>query len=285
MRVLEGNVVGTGMKIGIVAARFNEFIVSKLVGGAEDALRRHEVDTENNVDLAWVPGAFEIPMTAQKMAESGKYDAIICLGAVIKGSTSHYDYVCAEVSKGIATVGLNTGVPTIFGVLTTDNIEQAVERAGTKAGNKGYDAATTAIEMVNLMKSMVKTNTDLALGSAKELLEIVCKSILSEKKISYTDDMTLSKLFKETINSVGILESSSASNKEQADRSIRQILSGLNSVIQGVSELRNGYGSGHGKEASFKRLEPQYVEFVVSIVSNIVVFILQINGETTPLQN
>ena len=154
MRVLEGNVVGTGMKIGIVAARFNEFIVSKLVGGAEDALRRHEVDTENNVDLAWVPGAFEIPMTAQKMAESGKYDAIICLGAVIKGSTSHYDYVCAEVSKGIATVGLNTGVPTIFGVLTTDNIEQAVERAGTKAGNKGYDAATTAIEMVNLMKSM-----------------------------------------------------------------------------------------------------------------------------------
>ena len=136
------------MKIGIVAARFNEFIVSKLVGGAEDALRRHEVDTENNVDLAWVPGAFEIPMTAQKMAESGKYDAII------KGSTSHYDYVCAEVSKGIATVGLNTGVPTIFGVLTTDNIKQAVERAGTKAGNKGYDAATTAIEMVNLMKSM-----------------------------------------------------------------------------------------------------------------------------------
>lgn len=141
------------------------------------------------------------------------------------------------------------------------------------------------LSKVSLMKSMVKTNTDLALGSAKELLEIVCKSILSEKKISYTDDMTLSKLFKETINSVGILESSSASNKEQADRSIRQILSGLNSVIQGVSELRNGYGSGHGKEASFKRLEPQYVEFVVSIVSNIVVFILQINGETTPLQN
>ena len=141
------------------------------------------------------------------------------------------------------------------------------------------------LSKVNLMKSMVKTNTDLALGSAKELLEIVCKSILSEKKISYTDDMTLPKLFKETINSVGILESSSASNKEQADRSIRQILSGLNSVIQGVSELRNGYGSGHGKEASFKRLEPQYVEFVVSIVSNIVVFILQINGETTPLQN
>ena len=131
----------------------------------------------------------------------------------------------------------------------------------------------------------IVSRLDLALGSAKELLEIVCKSILSEKKISYTDDMTLSKLFKETINSVGILESSSASNKEQADRSIRQILSGLNSVIQGVSELRNGYGSGHGKEASFKRLEPQYVEFVVSIVSNIVVFILQINGETTPLQN
>ena len=153
MKTLEGNVIGKGLKVGIVAARFNEFIVSKLIGGAMDGLTRHDIP-EDNITLAWVPGAFEIPMTAQKMAESGKYDAIICLGAVIKGSTSHYDYVCAEVSKGIATVGLNTGVPTIFGVLTTDNIEQAVERAGTKAGNKGYDAATTAIEMVNLMKSM-----------------------------------------------------------------------------------------------------------------------------------
>lgn len=152
MRVLEGNIVGNGMKFGIVAARFNEFIVSKLISGAEDALRRHEVDTENDVDLAWVPGAFEIPMTAQRMAQSGKYDAVICLGAVIKGSTSHYDYVCSEVSKGVAAVGLKTNVPTIFGVLTTDNIEQAIERAGTKAGNKGFDAATTAIEMANLMK-------------------------------------------------------------------------------------------------------------------------------------
>lgn len=152
MRILEGNVVGNGMKVGIVAARFNEFIVSKLVSGAEDALRRHDVDTDKDVELAWVPGAFEIPITAQKMAESGRYDAVICLGAVIKGSTSHYDYVCAEVSKGVAAVGLKTGVPTIFGVITTDNIEQAIERAGTKAGNKGYDAATTAIEMVNLMK-------------------------------------------------------------------------------------------------------------------------------------
>lgn len=140
------------MKVGIVAARFNEFIVSKLVGGAEDALKRHDVDTDNNVDLAWVPGAFEIPIVAQKMAESGKYDAVICLGAVIKGSTSHYDHVCAEVSKGVAAVGLKTGVPAIFGILTTDNIEQAIERAGTKAGNKGYDAATSAIEMVNLMR-------------------------------------------------------------------------------------------------------------------------------------
>ena len=154
MKILEGNVVGKGMKIGIVAARFNEFIVSKLIGGAEDALRRHEVDTENDVELAWVPGSFEIPVTAQKMAESGRYDAVICLGAVIKGSTSHYDYVCAEVSKGVAAVGLKTGVPTIFGILTTDNIEQAIERAGTKAGNKGYDAATSAIEMVNLIKTM-----------------------------------------------------------------------------------------------------------------------------------
>lgn len=153
MRTLEGNVIGNELRIGIVAARFNEFIVSKLISGAEDALARHGVDTEN-VDLAWVPGAFEIPIVAQKMAQSGKYDAVICLGAVIKGSTSHYDYVCAEVSKGIAAVGLNTGVPTLFGVLTTDNIEQAIERAGTKAGNKGYDAACSAIEMVNLMKSI-----------------------------------------------------------------------------------------------------------------------------------
>lgn len=152
MKVLEGNVVGSGAKIGIVAARFNEFIVSKLIGGAEDALVRHGVSSDD-ITLAWVPGAFEIPIIAQKMAESNKYDAVICLGAVIKGSTSHYDYVCAEVSKGVATVGLNTGVPTIFGVLTTDNIEQAIERAGTKAGNKGYDVACTAIEMINLMKN------------------------------------------------------------------------------------------------------------------------------------
>ena len=139
--------------VGIVAARFNEFIVNKLIGGAEDALVRHGVDTKD-VELAYVPGAFEIPIVAQKMAASGKYDAVICLGAVIKGSTSHYDYVCAEVSKGVATVGLNTGVPTLFGVLTTDNIEQAIERAGTKAGNKGYDVACSAIEMVNLMKEL-----------------------------------------------------------------------------------------------------------------------------------
>ena len=153
MRKLEGKVVGSQMKMGIVAARFNEFIVSKLVSGAEDALVRHGVDTDD-VDIAWVPGAFEIPLIAQKMAKSGKYDAVICLDAVIKGSTSHYDYVCAEVSKGVAQAGLNTGVPVIFGVLTTDNIEQAIERAGTKAGNKGYDVACTAIEMVNLMKNM-----------------------------------------------------------------------------------------------------------------------------------
>ena len=153
MRTLEGNVIGNDMKIGIVAARFNEFIVSKLIGGAEDALVRHGVDTDD-IDLTWVPGAFEIPVIAEKMAKTGKYDAILCLGAVIKGSTSHYDYVCAEVSKGVATVGLNTGVPTLFGVLTTDNIEQAIERAGTKAGNKGYDVACSAIEMVNLIKNL-----------------------------------------------------------------------------------------------------------------------------------
>lgn len=153
MKTLEGNVIGKDLKIGIVAARFNEFIVSKLIGGAEDALVRHGVDTDH-IELAWVPGAFEIPMIARRMAKSGKYDAVLCLGAVIKGSTSHYDYVCAEVSKGIAQVGLETGVPTLFGVLTTDNIEQAIERAGTKAGNKGYDAACSAIEMVNLIKTM-----------------------------------------------------------------------------------------------------------------------------------
>ena len=141
------------MKIGIVAARFNEFIVSKLIGGAEDALIRHGVG-KDDIELAWVPGSFEIPIVAQKMAESKKYDAIICLGAVIKGATDHYDFVCAEASKGIATVGMKTGVPTLFGVLTTDNIEQAIERAGTKAGNKGYDTACAAIEMVNLMKNI-----------------------------------------------------------------------------------------------------------------------------------
>lgn len=153
MRKLEGKVVGSQMKMGIVAARFNEFIVSKLVSGAEDALVRHGVDTDD-VDIAWVPGAFEIPLIAQKMAKSGKYDAVICLGAVIKGSTSHYDYVCAEVSKGVAQAGLNTGVPVIFGVLTTDNIEQAIERAGTKAGNKGADAAIAALELANLLPQL-----------------------------------------------------------------------------------------------------------------------------------
>lgn len=153
MKTLEGNVIGNGIRIGMVAARFNEFIVSKLISGAEDAFVRHGVNSDD-VDLAWVPGAFEIPVVAQKMAQSGKYDAVLCLGAVIKGSTSHYDYVCAEVSKGVAAVSLSTGLPVLFGVLTTDNIEQAIERAGTKAGNKGYDTACAAIEMVNLMKNL-----------------------------------------------------------------------------------------------------------------------------------
>lgn len=153
MKVLEGNVVASGINVGIVASRFNEFIVSKLVSGAHDALLRHGVE-DDDITLAWVPGAFEIPLAAQKMAQSGKFDAVICLGAVIKGATTHYDYVCAEVSKGVASVGLKTEVPVIFGVLTTDNIEQAIERAGTKAGNKGFDAACSAIEMVNLLKGM-----------------------------------------------------------------------------------------------------------------------------------
>lgn len=153
MRILEGNVVAEGAKIGIVAARFNEFIVSKLVSGARDGLVRHNVSDED-ITLAWVPGAFEIPLMAKRMAKSGKYDAVICLGAVIRGATSHYDYVCAEVSKGIASVSLESGVPVMFGVVTTDTIEQAIERAGTKAGNKGYDCALGAIEMINLGKQL-----------------------------------------------------------------------------------------------------------------------------------
>ncbi len=149
MRTVEGKMTGKGMKVGIVAARFNEFITSKLLGGALDMLRRHEV-AEEDITTAWVPGAFEIPVIAKKMAESGKYDAVICLGAVIRGSTSHYDYVCSEVSKGIASVSLNSGIPVLFGVLTTDTIE----RAGTKAGNKGAECANGAIEMVNLMREL-----------------------------------------------------------------------------------------------------------------------------------
>ena len=155
MNVFEGKVVSEKIKIGIVAARFNEFITSKLLGGALDGLKRHNVN-ENDIDVAWVPGAFEIPLIAKKMANSGKYDAVICLGAVIRGSTSHYDYVCNEVSKGIAAVSMNSDIPVMFGVITTENIEQAIERAGTKAGNKGYDCALGAIEMVNLIREMDK---------------------------------------------------------------------------------------------------------------------------------
>lgn len=151
--IIEGHISGEGLKFGIVVARFNEFITSKLLGGALDTLHRHEAKDED-VDVAWVPGAFEIPMVAKKMAESGQYDAVICLGTVIRGSTSHYDYVCNEVSKGVAQVGLSTGVPTIFCVLTTENIEQAIERAGTKAGNKGADGAMAAMEMANLLKKV-----------------------------------------------------------------------------------------------------------------------------------
>ena len=153
MRTLEGNLVSKNIRVGIVAARFNEFITSKLLGGAKDGLLRHDVRDED-IDVAWVPGAFEIPLIASKMAKSGKYDAVICLGAVIRGATSHYDYVCNEVSKGIATVSLESGIPVLFGVLTTENIEQAIERAGTKAGNKGYDCALSAIEMVNLIREI-----------------------------------------------------------------------------------------------------------------------------------
>ena len=153
MKTFEGKLVADGIRIGIVCARFNEFIVSKLLSGCQDGLLRHGVRDED-IEVAWVPGAFEIPLIASKMARSGRYDAVIALGAVIRGSTSHYDYVCAEVSKGIASVSLQTGVPVMFGVLTTDTIEQAIERAGTKAGNKGYDCAQGAIEMVNLARQL-----------------------------------------------------------------------------------------------------------------------------------
>ena len=153
MTTFEGKVVSQGIKVGIVASRFNEFIVSKLVGGAVDGLVRHDV-AEDDIDISWVPGAFELPLIAKKMAVSGRYDAVICLGAVIRGATSHYDLVCNEAAKGCAQVSLETGVPVMFGVVTTDSIEQAVERAGTKAGNKGYDCALGAIEMVNLIKQI-----------------------------------------------------------------------------------------------------------------------------------
>ncbi|WP_026575274.1 6,7-dimethyl-8-ribityllumazine synthase [Bacillus sp. UNC438CL73TsuS30] len=153
--IFEGNLVGTGLKVGIVVGRFNEFITSKLLGGAQDALKRHGV-SETDVDVAWVPGAFEITLIAQKMAESKKYDAVITLGTVIRGSTPHFDYVCNEVAKGVSALNLKTGIPVIFGVLTTDSIEQAIERAGTKAGNKGWDAASAAIEMANLCRTIEK---------------------------------------------------------------------------------------------------------------------------------
>lgn len=153
MKVIEGVYSGEGLKIGIIASRFNEFITSKLVSGAEDCLKRHGV-ADNDISAVWVPGAFEIPVIAKQMAKSEKYDAVICVGAVIRGATSHYDYVCAEVSKGIAAVSLETGIPVLFGILTTDTIEQAIERAGTKAGNKGTDCAMSALEMVNLIKNI-----------------------------------------------------------------------------------------------------------------------------------
>lgn len=153
MKVYEGKLVSKEAKIAIVCGRFNELVTSKLLGGALNGLKRHNVPDEN-IEIAWCPGAFEIPLTAKKLAMSGRYDAVICLGAVIRGATSHYDYVCAEVSKGIAHIGLETGIPVMFGILTTDSIEQALERAGTKAGNKGFDCAEGAIEMINLIKEI-----------------------------------------------------------------------------------------------------------------------------------
>ncbi|MCE4047358.1 MULTISPECIES: 6,7-dimethyl-8-ribityllumazine synthase [Bacillaceae] len=153
-RIFEGNLIGSGLKVGIIVSRFNEFITTRLLSGAEDALKRHGVEAEN-INVAWVPGVFEIPLAAKKLAETNKYDAIITLGTVIRGATPHFDFVSNEVAKGVASTSLATGVPIIFGVLTTESIEQAIERAGTKAGNKGWEAATNAIEMANLYKEMV----------------------------------------------------------------------------------------------------------------------------------
>ncbi len=152
-KTYEGKLTAEGLRFGIVASRFNEFITGKLLEGALDAIRRHGA-SENEVEIAWTPGSFEVPLVAKKMAESGKYDSVICLGAVIRGATSHYDYVASEAAKGVAQAGMATGVPIIFGILTTENIEQAIERAGTKAGNKGFEAAEAAIEMANLLKSL-----------------------------------------------------------------------------------------------------------------------------------
>ena len=153
MKTFEGKLVSQGIRVGIIVSRFNEFITAKLLGGAMDGLLRHDV-REEDIHVAWVPGAFEIPLIASKMAKSGKYDAVICLGAVIRGSTSHYDYVCSEVSKGIAAVSLSSDIPVLYGAATTENIEQAIERAGSKAGNKGYECALGAIEMVNLIREI-----------------------------------------------------------------------------------------------------------------------------------
>lgn len=153
MKVYEGHLSGENVRIGIVVSRFNEFITSKLLGGAQDCLVRHNVSPDN-IEVAWVPGAFEIPLIVSKMANSGKYDAVIALGAVIRGSTTHYDYVCSEVSKGIANVSLSSDIPVMFGVVTTENIEQAIERSGTKAGNKGYDCAMGALEMIDLIRNI-----------------------------------------------------------------------------------------------------------------------------------
>ena len=152
MKIYEGNLISEGLKFGIVVGRFNEFIGSKLLSGAMDGLKRHGVD-EENIEIAWVPGAFEIPLIAKKMAKSKNYDAVICLGAVIRGATPHFEYVSNEVTKGVASASLETEIPVVFGVLTTDTIEQAIERAGTKAGNKGFEASVTAIEMANLLNS------------------------------------------------------------------------------------------------------------------------------------
>ena len=219
MRTLEGQLTTSGEKFFIVVSRFNEFISSKLLSGALDELKRHGIE-DNNIDIAWVPGAFEIPLVAKKAAKTGKYNAVIALGAVIKGSTSHYDYVCAEVSKGVASVSLETEVPVLFGVLTTDNLEQAIERAGTKSGNKGADAAKSAIEMANLIID-VSVAYESDIEKVKKVLDKLCEQIKDEYKLKEVTCLGIQELADSSIK-FRLVANTNYSEQFTLDRNIKR---------------------------------------------------------------